>query len=91
MTRACYGLVMTRRDPTEAEAEQIRATQRRIEQAEAEWSAAIEARDALWMELHAENVTVTGMARATETDENKALHRTTVQRIVTPPKSVRRS
>lgn len=91
MTRACYGLPMTRREPTAAEAEQIRTAQRRIEQAEAEWGNAIEARDALWVALHADGVTVTGMARATETDENKALHRTTVQRIVTPPKAVRRS
>jgi len=66
---------------TDDERKRLAAAQQRLLAAEQELRDALADRNALYRELYASSVGVTAMARVTEQD------RTTVQRIVTPPKS----
>lgn len=59
--------------------------QRDMDDAEARYDAALEERNALFVQLHKEGVGATEMGKAT------GLDRTTVQRICTPPRTPRRS
>ena len=87
MTASCYGIGMAtskrpkKRPMTDDERQRLAAAQSRLLTAEQELRDALAARNALYRELYADAVGVTAMARVTDQD------RTTVQRIVTPPKS----
>jgi len=74
-----------RRPLTDEEIKRLENVQARIERAENEWNDALEDRNGLYVELWEDGAGVTAMSRITGQD------RTTVQRIVTPPKTARKS